>query len=144
MWLRLVATPTGAPDGLEDEMPSIFMQQMDPQELARKYGSFAVLNRPHTMVMLVNNPTLMARFVEVRRPPRCCSLPLPPRRVYVWFSEPTHPPSGQWGPVPVPDTPRPIHARRRAERLTTARRWGGRTTSSLRRRTMCCSRTSPT
>lgn len=57
-------------------MPSIFMQQMDPQELARKYGSFAVLNRPHTMVMLVNNPTLMARFVEVRRPPRCCSLPL--------------------------------------------------------------------
>ena len=66
-WLdrRLVATATGAPDGLENEMPSIFMQQMDPQELARKYGSFAVLNRPHTMVMLVNNPALMARFVEV-------------------------------------------------------------------------------
>jgi hypothetical protein len=62
---RLVATATGAPDGLEDEMPSIFMQQMDPQELARKYGSFAVLNRPHTIVMLVNNPALMARFVEV-------------------------------------------------------------------------------
>eukprot|EP00241_Pyramimonas_parkeae_P000849 CAMPEP_0114234288 /NCGR_PEP_ID=MMETSP0058-20121206/5632_1 /TAXON_ID=36894 /ORGANISM="Pyramimonas parkeae, CCMP726" /LENGTH=558 /DNA_ID=CAMNT_0001345963 /DNA_START=47 /DNA_END=1723 /DNA_ORIENTATION=- len=61
---RLTATRDGKPDGLENEIPSIFMKQMDPAELARKYGSFGVLNRPHTMVMLVNDPELMARFQE--------------------------------------------------------------------------------
>ena len=62
--LRLVASKDGLPDGLEDEIPSIFLKEMSPELLAQKYGSFGVLNRPYTVVKLVNSPELMARFHE--------------------------------------------------------------------------------
>ena len=42
---RLVASENGAADGLEGEIPSVFMVQMTTAELA-KHGNFGVLNRP--------------------------------------------------------------------------------------------------
>jgi len=55
---RLVATKDGKPDGLENEIPSIFTTARDERELAEKYGSFGVLNRPTSVVELVRNRDL--------------------------------------------------------------------------------------
>ena len=45
---RLVASEGGAADGLEDEMPSVFVKQYTTAEIAR-YGHFGVLNRPYSV-----------------------------------------------------------------------------------------------
>jgi hypothetical protein len=49
---RLVASPKAQPDGLEDEMPSVFVKEYTHEEIAQ-YGHFGVLNRPYSVVQLV-------------------------------------------------------------------------------------------
>jgi hypothetical protein len=50
---RLVASEDGKPDGLEAEMPSIFVRQYTASEIAR-YGHFGVLNRPFSVQQLLD------------------------------------------------------------------------------------------
>ena len=54
---RLVASEGGKPDGLEAEMPSVFVKQMTPEELA-KHGHFGVLNRPHSVQQMIDTGAL--------------------------------------------------------------------------------------
>ncbi|KAL3924150.1 MAG: hypothetical protein SGPRY_004000 [Prymnesium sp.] len=49
---RLVASENGKPDGLEDEMPSVFVKQLSQMELS-KLGHFGVLNRPYSVVQFI-------------------------------------------------------------------------------------------
>ena len=49
---RLVATPGGRPDGLEDEVPSIFVKEYDGSMLMRFQG-YRVINRPYSVVQLL-------------------------------------------------------------------------------------------
>ena len=59
---RLVASEGGAPDGLEGEIPSIFVRQYTTAEIAR-YGHFGVLNRPFSVQQFIDNGGL-ERVVE--------------------------------------------------------------------------------
>ncbi|KAK3252117.1 hypothetical protein CYMTET_29069 [Cymbomonas tetramitiformis] len=52
---RLVANDGAQPDGLANKMPSIFYHQIDTQTLDREYGSYAVLNRPHSVLQFVRD-----------------------------------------------------------------------------------------
>ena len=49
---RLVASERGEADGLEREMPSVFVLQYTVEEIAR-YGHFGVLNRPYSVVQWI-------------------------------------------------------------------------------------------
>jgi hydroxyproline O-arabinosyltransferase len=49
---RLVATPDGRPDGIEDEIPSIFVKEYTARELG-KFGGYRVINRPYSVVQLL-------------------------------------------------------------------------------------------
>lgn len=60
---RLVATPRGAPDGLEGEIPSIFVKEFDPSMQMRFHG-YRVINRPHSVVQLIETPELWKRIEE--------------------------------------------------------------------------------
>ncbi len=46
---RLVSSPGGKPDGIEVEIPSVFYAELGEVEM-RRYGHFAVLNRPLAVV----------------------------------------------------------------------------------------------
>ena len=59
---RLVASEGGAPDGLEVEMPSVFVKQYTTAEIAR-YGHFGVLNRPYSVVQWIDRGG-MAKLAE--------------------------------------------------------------------------------
>lgn len=60
---RLVAHKDGEPDGLENEIPSIFVREYTAEELAR-FKHFAVMNRPKSVLYMLANPEMMARFKE--------------------------------------------------------------------------------
>jgi hypothetical protein len=60
---RIVAHGTGEPDGLEAEIPSIFVTEYTPAELAR-FKHFAVMNRPFSVKQMLASAELMAGFVE--------------------------------------------------------------------------------
>lgn len=49
---RLVASEDGKPDGLEVEMPSVFVKQLTAAELAT-LGHFGVMNRPYSVVQYI-------------------------------------------------------------------------------------------
>ena len=49
---RRVASEDGKPDGLEGEMPSVFVREYTREQIA-KYGHFGVLNRPYSVVQLL-------------------------------------------------------------------------------------------
>eukprot|EP00966_Prymnesium_polylepis_P052482 1215465-Prymnesium_polylepis.1 len=49
---RMVASEDGKPDGLEDEMPSVFVKQLTTEELST-LGHFGVLNRPYSAVQYI-------------------------------------------------------------------------------------------
>ena len=64
--LTLPPTPShgaGEPDGLERHIPSVFVQQLSTEVLA-KYGHFGVLNRPHSVVEGLKLPALLERITE--------------------------------------------------------------------------------
>ena len=68
--LTLPPTPShgaGEPDGLERHIPSVFVQQLSTEVLA-KYGHFGVLNRPHSVVEGLKLPALLERITEEVRP----------------------------------------------------------------------------
>ena len=52
---RLCPSPHGQPDGVEKYIPTIFVEQLSTEVLA-KYGHFGVLNRPHSVVEFFKNP----------------------------------------------------------------------------------------
>ena len=60
---RLCATPNGQPDGLQDEIPTLFTVELTPQVLASHFG-FGVLNRPNSVKQLMESATLLK---EIRR-----------------------------------------------------------------------------
>ena len=60
---RLCPSPKGEPDGVEKYIPTIFVEQLTTEVLA-KYGHFGVLNRPHSVMEFFKNPALRARVVE--------------------------------------------------------------------------------
>ena len=64
-WLctRICASKDGLPDGLENDIPSVFLRQLTSQELAR-YGHFGVLNRPHSVVEFLKQPDLVKRTIK--------------------------------------------------------------------------------
>ena len=51
---RLVASEEAKADGLEGEMPSVFVRQYTTAEIAQ-YGHFGVLNRPYSVVQFIAN-----------------------------------------------------------------------------------------
>ena len=76
---RLVASEDGKPDGLEAEMPSVFVKQMTPEELA-KHGHFGVLNRPHSVQQMIDNGALGAikeQYVYIAETDHVLMKPLP-------------------------------------------------------------------
>merc|ERR1712224_663273 len=60
---RLVSHGKGEPDGLEDEIPSVFVTEYTPKELA-KFKHFAVMNRPWAIIQMLDSPEMMARITE--------------------------------------------------------------------------------
>ena len=55
---RLCATPNGEPDGLQEEIPSLFTVELSHAVLSRHFG-FGVLNRPNSVRQLLERlPTL--------------------------------------------------------------------------------------
>ena len=49
---RMVASEDGKPDGLEGEMPSVFVTQLTTAELST-LGHFGVLNRPYSVIQFI-------------------------------------------------------------------------------------------
>ena len=49
---RMVASEDGKPDGLEEEMPSVFVTQLTTAELST-LGHFGVLNRPYSVIQFI-------------------------------------------------------------------------------------------
>eukprot|EP00976_Prorocentrum_cordatum_P105208 1194186-Prorocentrum_minimum.AAC.2 len=62
--VSLVSSKDGLPDALAAEMPSMFTKSIDENDLNTKYGGFGVLNRPKSIVEMVNTPEMMARIPE--------------------------------------------------------------------------------
>ena len=60
---RLCPSPRGEPDGVEKYIPTIYVEQLTTEVLA-KYGHFGVLNRPHSVMEFFKNPALRARITE--------------------------------------------------------------------------------
>ena len=60
---RICASKDGLPDGLENDIPSVFLRQLTSAELA-KYGHFGVLNRPHSVVEFLKQPDLVKRTIK--------------------------------------------------------------------------------
>jgi len=60
---RLCATPGGVPDGLQDEIPTLFTVELSAAVLA-KHFYFGVLNRPNSVKQLMESRTLLA---EIRK-----------------------------------------------------------------------------
>lgn len=65
---RLCATKDGKPDGLESEIPSLFVPQL-PDEVIAAHFHFGVLNRPHSVKLLLESPEMLrqitSRFVLI-------------------------------------------------------------------------------
>ena len=51
---RLVASPQGRPDGLEQDVPSVFVKEYDGVMLAKFHG-YRVVNRPYSIVQFIND-----------------------------------------------------------------------------------------
>jgi len=60
---RLVATPGGRPDGLEGEIPSIFVREYDGAQLSRFQG-YRVINRPYSVVQLLEKADVWRSIAE--------------------------------------------------------------------------------
>ena len=76
---RLVASEGGKSDGLESEMPSVFVKQMTPQELAA-HGHFGVLNRPYSVQQMIDSGALAAireAYVYIAETDHVLMKPLP-------------------------------------------------------------------
>jgi hypothetical protein len=76
---RLCATEGGAPDGLQAEMPSIYVAQMSAAEIAR-HGHFGVLNRPTSVLALIGRgwfESIPESFVYVAETDHVLLRPLP-------------------------------------------------------------------
>lgn len=58
---RLCATEGGKPDGLEEEIPSVFVEQLSDEVLA-KHFHFGVLNRPNSITQLLASPALLSQI----------------------------------------------------------------------------------
>ncbi len=60
---RLCATPGGKPDGLQDEIPSVFVKEL-PKDVIDSHFGFGVLNRPHSISVFLAD---RARRAALRR-----------------------------------------------------------------------------
>jgi len=76
---RLVASEEGKSDGLEMEMPSVFVRQYTTAEIA-KYGHFGVLNRPFSVQQFIDGGHLARireAFVYIAETDHVLMKPLP-------------------------------------------------------------------
>lgn len=60
---RLVASQGAEPDGVEDEVPSVFVYEYTDVEL-RKFHGYRVVNRPYSVVQLLNHSAWKERITE--------------------------------------------------------------------------------
>jgi len=60
---RLAAIRDGKPDGLEKQMPTMFLEQLG-DDFIRSHFGFGVLNRPHSVRVLLQTPSLLAQIEE--------------------------------------------------------------------------------
>ncbi len=68
---RLCATRNGQPDGLQDEIPTLFTVELSPQVLASHFG-FGVLNRPNSVKQLMESATVRVHVdLEPGNDPHC-------------------------------------------------------------------------
>ena len=79
---RLAATPGGKPDGLENEIPSLFVEQLSDEVLA-KHFHFGVLNRPTSIKKLLETPEMLkvitSPFVLILETDHVLMKPIPNR-----------------------------------------------------------------
>ena len=77
---RLCATKGGKPDGLEGEIPSLFVPQL-PDEVIAAHFHFGVLNRPHSVQLLLESPEMLrqitSRFVLILETDHVLMRPIP-------------------------------------------------------------------
>jgi hypothetical protein len=77
---RLCATKGGKPDGLEGEIPSLFVPQL-PDEVITAHFHFGVLNRPHSVQLLLESPEMLrqitSRFVLILETDHVLMRPIP-------------------------------------------------------------------
>jgi len=77
---RLCATKGGKPDGLEGEIPSLFVPQL-PDEVIAAHFHFGVLNRPHSVKLLLESPEMLrqitSRFVLILETDHVLMRPIP-------------------------------------------------------------------
>ena len=76
---RLVASEGGEPDGLESEMPSVFVAQLTTEMLA-KHGQYGVLNRPHSVKQMIDSGalgTIREAYVYIAETDHVLMKPLP-------------------------------------------------------------------
>ena len=76
---RLVASERAEADGLENEMPSVFVRQYTTAEIAQ-YGHFGVLNRPFSVVQFIDQgglERLPEQFIYIAETDHVLMKPLP-------------------------------------------------------------------
>ena len=76
---RLVAAEDGAADGMQDEMPSIFVPALTQKQLAQ-FGHFGVMNRPFSVVQFIafgGLERIPERFVYIAETDHVLMRPLP-------------------------------------------------------------------
>ena len=77
---RLCATKGGKPDGLEGEIPSLFVPQL-PDEVIAAHFHFGVLNRPHSIQALLDSPEMLrqitSKFVLILETDHVLMRPIP-------------------------------------------------------------------
>ena len=76
---RLVASERAEADGLENEMPSVFVRQYTTAEIAQ-YGHFGVLNRPFSVVQFIDQgglERLPEEFIYIAETDHVLMKPLP-------------------------------------------------------------------
>lgn len=60
---RLTATAGGKPDGLEREIPSVFVEELS-EEVMKSHFHFGVLNRPHSILKLLSSPEILEQLTS--------------------------------------------------------------------------------
>ncbi|KAL1519432.1 hypothetical protein AB1Y20_022955 [Prymnesium parvum] len=60
---RLAATEGGKPDGLESEIPSVFVEQLS-EEVMMSHFHFGVLNRPHSILKLLASSEMLEQLTS--------------------------------------------------------------------------------
>lgn len=63
-FMRLLSGKKSKPDGLEDQMDTIIVDEL-PMGVLAKYGFFGVLNRPHSVLALLTQPELREKYDSI-------------------------------------------------------------------------------